>query len=96
VDVLEVYRTVVPEDAAARAEDAFGNDKPDWVTFTSSSTVKNLLTVLDRKNLEGVRIASIGPVTSETIRKHGLTVDCEANPHTIEGLVAGIAAWRPS
>jgi uroporphyrinogen III methyltransferase/synthase len=90
VDVLDVYRNVLPEDAARRAEEAFAKTKPDWVTFTSSSTVKNLLAVMDRKNLEGVRIASIGPVTSETVRKHGLRVDCEAEPHTIEALVRAI------
>jgi uroporphyrinogen III methyltransferase/synthase len=89
VDVLEVYRTVVPGDAAVHAAEAF-DDKPDWVTFTSSSTVKNLLSVLSPEKLEGVRLASIGPVTSETLRKHGLTVACEAQPHTIEGLVDAI------
>ena len=86
VDVLEVYRNVLPEDAAASAQQAFVT-KPEWVTFTSSSTVKNLLAVMDRSKLEGVRLASIGPVTSDTMRKHGLTVHCEAEPHTIEGLV---------
>lgn len=89
VDVLDVYRNVVPEDAAAHAAEAF-KTKPAWVTFTSSSTVKNLLAVVDRANLEGVRLASIGPVTSDTLRKHGLTVACEADPHTMDGLVAAM------
>jgi uroporphyrinogen-III synthase len=89
VDVLEVYRTVIPDDAAEHAAEAFLT-KPDWVTFTSSSTVNNLLSVMDRAKLDGVKLASIGPVTSETIRKHQLTVTCEATPHTIDGLVAAI------
>jgi len=89
VDVLEVYRNVLPEDAAASAQKAFAS-KPEWVTFTSSSTVKNLLAVIDGSKLEGVRLASIGPVTSDTMRKHGLMVHREAQPHTIEGLVDAI------
>lgn len=93
VDVLDVYRNVVPENATACAREAF-RTKPDWVTFTSSSTVKNLLAVLDRGKLEGVRLASIGPVTSETMRKHGLTVDVEAEPYTMDALVAAIAIAR--
>lgn len=89
VDVMDVYRNVIPEDAAARAIEAF-QVKPHWVTFTSSSTVKNLLAVMDRGKLKGVRLASIGPVTSDTLRKHGLTVDTEAEPHTMDALVAAI------
>jgi uroporphyrinogen III methyltransferase/synthase len=86
VDVVDIYRNVVPPDAPGRAREVFAH-KPDWVTFTSSSTVKNLLSMIDRPTLDGVRLASIGPATSETMRKHGLIVDAEAEPHTMEGLV---------
>ena len=89
VDVVETYRNVIPAGAPTRARQAFER-KPDWVTFTSSSTVKNLLSMVDRAALEGVRLASIGPATSDTMRRHGLAVDAEADPHTIEGLVAAI------
>ena len=91
VDVVEAYRNVVPDDTASRARDMFSAArKPDWVTFTSSSTVKNLLAAASRDALEGVRIASIGPVTSETARSHGLTVDAEAKQYTLDGLIAAI------
>jgi uroporphyrinogen III methyltransferase/synthase len=91
VDIVEVYRNAVPEDAPANAVRVFSADpKPQWIAFTSSSTVKNLLAVIHREALEGVRIASIGPATSETARKHGFTVDAEANPHTLDGLVSAI------
>lgn len=89
VDVLDVYRTMLPSDAAPRAAEAFGI-KPDWVTFTSSSTVKNLLAVTDHSRLNGVRLASIGPITSATLAKFGLSVDAEADPHTMDGLVEAI------
>jgi uroporphyrinogen III methyltransferase/synthase len=93
VDVVEAYRTVIPEDAAARARAIFSSGrKPDWITFTSSSTVKNFLDAAGRDVLNGVRIASIGPVTSATIRKHGLETTAEAAPFTVDGLVEAILA----
>jgi len=45
------------------------------------------------QSLEGVKIASIGPITSATARELGLTVDVEANPHTVPGLVAAIQSF---
>lgn len=93
VNIVEVYRNAVPEDAAENAARVFAS-KPDWIAFTSSSTVKNLLAVVDREKIEGVRIASIGPATSETARKYGLTVHAEASPHTLDGLIAAIAAHQ--
>jgi uroporphyrinogen III methyltransferase/synthase len=94
VDVVEAYRTVIPTDATARAKAALAH-KPDWITFTSSSTVTNFLAVTGREALAGIKVASIGPVTSATARAAGLVVDVEANPHTIEGLVHALAA-KPS
>ncbi len=91
IDVVEAYRNVVPPDASERARDIFSAaKKPDWITFTSSSTVKNLLAAAGREALEGVRIASIGPVTSETARSHGLTVHAEAKQYTLDGLLEAI------
>jgi uroporphyrinogen III methyltransferase/synthase len=91
VDVVEAYRTVMPEDVQERAREIFsGKHRPDWITFTSSSTVKNFVAVAGDRSLEGVRVASIGPVTSATARALGLTVDVEANPFTMEGLVSAI------
>ena len=70
--------------------------KPTWITFTSGSTVKNWLALAGRESLEGVRIASIGPATSEVIRKHGLQVDAEATPSTMDGLVDAITRYSLS
>jgi uroporphyrinogen III methyltransferase/synthase len=93
VDVVEAYRNVVPPNAPARAREIFAGEKqPDWITFTSSSTVKNLLTITGREALEGIRIASIGPVTSSTLRAHGLDIDAEARQFTLDGLVEAILA----
>ncbi|MFN8556877.1 MAG: uroporphyrinogen-III synthase [Dehalococcoidia bacterium] len=64
----------------------------DAVTFTSSSTVTHLLDALggDAGPLGGACVASIGPVTSATVRAAGLRVDVEAAQHTINGLVAAL------
>lgn len=91
VDVVEAYRTEVPADAESRARAVFGGGrKPDWITFTSSSTVKNFIRVAGREALEGVRAVSIGPVTSSTLRQFGIEPAAEAAPYTMDGLVGAI------
>ena len=91
VDVVEAYRNVVPLNAPERAREIFNaGKKPNWITFTSSSTVKNLLAIAGREALEGVRIASIGPVTSSTLCAHGLNVDAEAKQFTLDGVIEAI------
>jgi uroporphyrinogen III methyltransferase/synthase len=89
VEVLPVYRTVaaVPDAqdvARARA------GAVDAITFTSSSTVANFCDVLGSLPEPQPLVVSIGPVTSETARARGLRVDREADPHTIDGLVASL------
>jgi uroporphyrinogen-III synthase len=61
----------------------------DVVTFTSSSTVRNFLAVCD--TVPPV-VACIGPVTADTAREHGLTVDVEAEVHTIDGLLDALVS----
>jgi uroporphyrinogen-III synthase len=87
VDVVEAYRTVIPDNASVRAREILAR-KPHWITFTSSSTVKNFMQIAGRDALAGVKIASIGPITSATARELGLTVDVEADPHTVPGMVS--------
>jgi uroporphyrinogen III methyltransferase/synthase len=88
---LPDYRTGVPASLASGAAQVFAL-QPGWVTLTSSSTVKNLLAAVGPEALAGVRIASIGPVTSDVARRHGLQVGVEANPYTLDGLVSAILA----
>lgn len=95
VDVVEAYYNAVPENAAVQAREIFSAErKPDWITFTSSSTVDNTIAVAGRPALDGVRIASLGPVTSSTARKHSLDVDAEAKSHTLDGLIQAILDWK--
>ncbi len=91
VDVVPAYQTVAPEASAKLAAQIFDcASKPHWITFTSSSTVSNFARLCPLERLRGVRIASIGPVTSRTIREHGLPVDLEPARYTMEGLVEAL------
>ncbi|HKX00168.1 MAG TPA: uroporphyrinogen-III C-methyltransferase [Bryobacteraceae bacterium] len=91
VDVVEAYRTVIPEPAAMRAAELFSSGrKPDWITFTSSSTVTNFVKVAGAGALSGMKVASIGPVTSATAKKLGVAVTAEASVYTTDGLIAAI------
>ena len=60
------------------------------VTFTSSSTVEHLAAALG--GLDGLTAVSIGPVTSEALRAHGVEPLAEADPHDVDGLVAAVLA----
>lgn len=89
VDVVEAYRTVVPEEAAARAAEILAA-KPHCITFTSSSTVQNFVSVAPAAALQGVDVVSIGPITTKTARKLGIQVTAEAEVYTVEGLVDAV------
>ncbi|MFZ5926906.1 MAG: hydroxymethylbilane synthase [Acidobacteriota bacterium] len=93
VDVLAVYRTAAPQGIEQKAREVFETVRPDWVTLTSSSTVRHLLRAVPRELLAGVRLASIGPVTSATARAAGLDITVEAAEYTVEGLARAIADW---
>jgi uroporphyrinogen III methyltransferase / synthase len=94
VDVVEAYQSVAPADLAARAADVLNSGRrPDWITFTSSSTVTNIVQAAGP--LHGIKIATIGPVTSATAKKLGLIVTVEASPYTADGVVAAILAYHP-
>ncbi|MGA2743321.1 MAG: uroporphyrinogen-III synthase [Candidatus Sulfotelmatobacter sp.] len=100
VDVVEAYETVVPRDSRTRLRAALKNPRkrPHVVTFTSSSTVRNFVELLGpvygskghHKVLGEIRMASIGPVTSATLRELGLPVDIVAKEFTIPGLIKAI------
>ena len=83
VDVVEAYRTHRATPSPAALEAAAGADA---IAFTSSSAVSAFLDVAGRQAVPPV-VACIGPVTAATARDHGLTVDVEAEVHTLDGLV---------
>jgi uroporphyrinogen III methyltransferase/synthase len=86
------YRTVPETEDISGALERFRNEGADLVTFTSSSTVENFL-ALKLPLPPQLVTASIGPITSQTMREHGLKVDIEAKQHDIPGLLAAIRAY---
>ncbi len=90
VDEAIAYRTVAETDDVSGARARFEQEGADLITFTSSSTVENFL-ALKLPLPPGMRTASIGPITSKTMRDHGLRVDVEAERYDIPGLLAAIA-----
>ena len=128
VDVVEAYETVAPKSSRQRLRRSLSNRRrrPQFITFTSSSTVRNFVELLGLKTathhagphhagpyhggshyhsdshhasllappriLDGVKLASIGPITSATLRELQLPVDVEAAEYTIPGLVRAIVA----
>ncbi|MBI4660881.1 MAG: uroporphyrinogen-III C-methyltransferase [Verrucomicrobia bacterium] len=95
VDDIACYQTVPETEDVTGAAAKLVERGADWITFTSSSTVEhfherfNLPELL--KKFSGLQLASIGPETSKTLKALGLEPSIEASPHTIDGLVEGIA-----
>lgn len=94
VDVVPVYRTVLGE-GDPRVLALLCSGAIDAITFTSSSTAVNFSELAGEAARDAVRagalVASIGPVTSGTLRSLGFGVDVEAEPSTVGGLVLAIA-----
>ena len=99
VDVVEAYETVIPKSSHSQLRNALKDPgkRPHIVTFTSSSTVRNFVALLNsrrssRPAIGQLRTASIGPVTSSTLRELNLPVDIQAKKFTIPGLVDAIVS----
>ena len=98
VEVVTVYKTGLPADADIEIIRRMLEDKElDAITFTSSSTVTHLVEMLKGSDLpalvDGIALASIGPVTSSTLRECGLQVRIEADEYTIDGLVKALSDY---
>lgn len=89
VDVAIAYRTVPETEDVSGALARFREEGADLITFTSSSTVENFL-ALKLPLPPGLKTASIGPITSATMKEHGLKVDVEAKQYDIPGLLQAV------
>jgi uroporphyrinogen-III synthase len=97
VDVAEAYETVVPTNSAEKIRALLSDEttRPNVITFTSSSTAANFVTLLGagvspKTAVQGIALASIGPVTTKTLAENGLHADIEATDYTVPGLIAAI------
>ncbi len=92
VQEVAAYRTVPAKEDITRARKMLKGGQIDIITFTSSSTVSNLVAALGDglPALNGVKVACIGPKTAETAVNAGLKVDIMAREQTIHGLVASL------
>jgi len=86
-DVVPVYRATLPREPAPL------DDKPDIITFTSSSTVKHFVRLYGKDVLNHSLVASIGPVTTGTLKKNRINVHMEAERYDIPGLVDAIEQY---
>jgi uroporphyrinogen III methyltransferase / synthase len=96
VDQFTAYRTLPGDEDAPALRTTLAAGKIDIVTFTSSSTVRNLCLALGEDHvglLSRSAIACIGPVTAGTAREFGLSPTVEAAEHTVAGLVDAIRQY---
>lgn len=94
VNEITAYKTVMGEGNTEELIKLLEEKKIHVLTFTSSSTVKNFVKKIGPENVErlldGVIVASIGPITSASAGELGLRVDVQAAQYTIDGLVQAV------
>ena len=95
VEIASVYQTVSDNSNAERVCEMLQNGEVDWVSFTSSSTVKNFVDAIGTKVISstrnGFRVAVIGPITEQSAREHGLVPDVVASSADVSALAQAIA-----
>lgn len=103
VVVAPIYMNVPPRGRKEELRAEFEGNDVDMVTFTSSSTVRNFLTMIDAENQEdllelmkNVKIAAIGPITAKTVIDSGLVVDVQPDEYTIPGMIQAIVNYYSS
>jgi uroporphyrinogen III methyltransferase/synthase len=97
IDVVPTYRTVKPAKEAGWIKDLLLGGGVDCITFTSSSTVTNFVSMFKKSELpellKSARIACIGPVTAETAKGYGINVDIMPKNYTIAALTEAMAKY---
>jgi uroporphyrinogen III methyltransferase/synthase len=92
---VAIYQTQPAKSLPAELTDALSQGGVQWITFTSSSTVKNFVALLGSdyaRQLQNVKLASIGPITTQTMTELGLQPTVQADTFNVEGLVEAISA----
>ncbi len=99
--VIDVYETALAAPKDMWIAEMLAKKEIHVITFTSSSTVVNLLEALKLNGIEdpvaalqGIEIVCIGPVTAETAEKHGIQVTVVPRHATIDGMVEALSERR--
>jgi uroporphyrinogen-III synthase len=98
VSIVEAYRNRVPEESLSTLHELFyaPDMYPDAITFTSGSTVRNLVVLLASAGLSvptHIVLASIGPITSQSMREFGLEPAVQAREATLSALVEALVHY---
>jgi uroporphyrinogen III methyltransferase/synthase len=98
IDEIAVYRTIRPHETRAETLQAlFTQGKIDLVTFTSSSTVRNFVSLFSTENIRtllgAARVGCIGPITADTARDYGLEVAVQPSSYTVPAFAEAIVAY---
>jgi uroporphyrinogen III methyltransferase/synthase len=91
---VAIYETKIAESLPENLLEALHSHEVNWITFTSSSTARNFMELLgdaSRTALSGVKVASIGPITTATLRELGIQPTVQAESSDVAGLVSAIA-----
>ncbi len=95
LEVATAYETITAKTISAPVKKQLTEGRIDWITFTSASTVKNFIKIMDDVDIaelsKKVKVAAIGPVTEKTAKKYGFAVEVTASRSTNSGLAAAIA-----
>ena len=92
LDRVDLYTNTVNMDIKDELLDILKKEDIDYITFTSSSTVKYLVEILgdDKDLIRDIKKVSIGSVTSQTIRDLGFDLDIEADQASIDSMILAI------
>jgi uroporphyrinogen III methyltransferase/synthase len=97
VDVVPVYRARAPESVPPEAAGELAAGRVDLLTFTSSATVHNFAGLVGKERFQELAakaaVASIGPITTATLKEYGITPQIEPDAYTIPALAAAIIEY---
>ncbi len=97
IDVVAAYRTIKPKEKTDGMRKMLQQKEIDVITFTSSSTVENFVSMFQKGEapglLEGITVACIGPITKDTATKLGIKTDIMPEKYTIPALTEAIGKY---
>ena len=97
VHVVEAYQTTIPKASRSQLQQILDERSVDMVVFTSSSTVSNLVEIVRpsplKELLDGIAVATIGPITAQTAERYGLKVSVQPSQYSIPALVKAIVEF---